>query len=135
MPGVDSQFISLVAQDSIQPSGEVRAINDSIDHLAGKSYVIVEPRTAIMERLPPKPGKDGYNIFSEALKSSPGIVIPWSRNMTGTFFDKENPEIIYAHITGHPVIFEDGGRIDTSLEFDKIDITTGHVEFDGSVFL
>jgi len=135
MPGVDSQFISLVAQDSIQPSGEVRAINDSIDHLAGKSYVIVEPRTAIMERLPPKPGKDGYNIFSEALKSSPGIVIPWSKNMTGTFFDKENPEIIYAHITGHPVIFEDGGRIDTSLEFDKIDITTGHVEFDGSVLI
>jgi uncharacterized protein (DUF342 family) len=135
IPGADSQFNSLVEEQSASPDDAAEDSDGKIDYLAGKLYITVEPQTAIMERIPPQLGKDGYNIFGQRLTALPGAAIPWAKKMPGTLFDEKNPEILLAETAGHPVIFEDGSRVDDSLIFDKIDITTGHINFDGSILI
>jgi uncharacterized protein (DUF342 family) len=135
--GVDSQFKSLVAGHDYTAAVMAEDQYGSIDYWTGKTYVTVEPLAPIMERVPPRQGEDGVDIFGQILPSSPGSEISYAPNlkMPGTVFDTENPEVLLAEITGHPVFFRDGVRVDASLEFEKIDLTTGHVTFDGSVFV
>jgi uncharacterized protein (DUF342 family) len=135
IPGVDSEFKSLVAEQSSPAADKVEDKHGNIDYLAGKPYIIIEAQTAIMERVAPQPGKDGYNIFGQPLAFKPGTITPWAKKMPGTFIDKKNQDILISKVSGHPVLFQNGGRIDDSLVFDKIDLTTGHITFDGSVLI
>jgi len=133
--GIDTQFVTLVAEHIYAEAEVVVDQYGSVDHLAGKIYVTVEPLAPIVERVAPKDGKDGFDVFGQVLTSKPGEQILWADKMPGTLFDENNPDILVSEITGHPVFFKDGARVDASLEFEKIDVTTGHVTFDGSVFI
>ena len=133
--GVDSQFNSLVAEPVSAKAHEGEDPNDTVDYLAGKLYVTVKPQSPLMERIAPKAGKDGYDIFGQPILAVRGAAIPWAQKMPGTYFDKKNPNILVAKVAGHPVFLNDGGRIDATLVFDKVDISTGHVKFDGSVMV
>jgi uncharacterized protein (DUF342 family) len=133
--GIDTQFVTLVAEHSYAEADIVYDQYGSVDHLAGKLYVTVQPLEPIVERVAPKQGKDGYDVFGQTLPSAPGYIIPWADKMPGTLFDEDNPDILVAEIVGHPVFFKDGARVDASLEFEKVDVTTGHITFDGSVFV
>ena len=133
--GTDTQFKSLVEEHNYAPVEILEDKYGSIDHWTGKKYVTVLPQAPIMERTPPQLGIDGYDIFGQGLPSVPGKEIPWGKKMRGTSFDPDNPEILISEVAGHPVFFRNGGRVDASLEFDNVDLTTGHITFDGSVFI
>jgi uncharacterized protein (DUF342 family) len=132
-PGLDTQFRVLVPEHNPEVLEEDEY--GIVDYLAGKVYVTVTADTPMMERLPPGPGQEGINIFGQIITAPSGKEIRYAQSMPGTYLSSENPELLMAEVTGHPVFFDNGGRVDKTLEFNNIDLSTGHIKFDGSVFV
>ncbi len=132
--GEDSRFVALVemSEDISTPKE-----NDdgTVDFLAGKEYLSVAEGTPLMERLPPTAGRVGMDIYGQILSAAPGQELPFGDNLEGTRVDEKNPNILIADRGGHPVIFDTGVRVDNILTFENIDMSTGHVEFDGSILV
>lgn len=130
--GQDSQFVPLVHDD-----GENTELQEDeqgrVDFYAGKTYSTVEAGTPILQRLPPEPGQVGMDIFGQIIASKPGNEIPFAKKMDGTEFASNDPNLVIAKISGHPVFFDHGVRVDNSLSLDSVGLNTGHVNFDGSV--
>lgn len=130
--GKDSQFVSLykLPEKPEQPEEDDQG---RIDFYAGREYTIVEVGTPLMERLPPRPGKVGLDVFGQIITASAGEEIPFGKDLVGTEFSSEDPNVLIASVTGHPVFAEDGARVDNTLQFENVGLETGHIRFDGSV--
>lgn len=87
----------------------------------------------IMQALPPTEGKDGFNIFGEVIKSSPGIVIPYADNLVGVELSSEDKSILVAATNGIPVMVNQGAIVEKLYITPKVNLATGNVEFDGTV--
>ena len=131
--GQDAKFRVLVAEHNVELLEEDE--HGIVDYLAGKVYVTVAADTPIMQRSPPQAGKEGINIFGQSIPATSGKEIAFAKKMPGTYFAEDNPDLLMAEVSGHPVFLNDGARVDKTLEFDIVDLTTGHVKFDGSVFV
>ena len=131
--GQDTQFRVLVPEHNVEVLEEDE--HGIIDYLAGKIYVTIAADTPMMKRTPPQDGKEGIDIFGQSILATSGKEIAFATKMPGTYFAEDNPDLLMAEISGHPVFFNDGARVDKTLEFDNVDLTTGHVKFDGSVFV
>jgi uncharacterized protein (DUF342 family) len=134
IPGRDSTFLPLI-QFSTQENTPVENENGVIDFYAGKEYVSVEAGTPLMERQPPQPGKVGMDIYGQIIPADHGKELPFGKNMEGTEFASNDANLLVAKIAGHPVFFPDSVQVDDTLTFQNIDLSTGHVEFDGSVYV
>ena len=132
-PGLDTQFRVLVQEHNAEVLEEDE--HGIVDYLAGKIYVTVAENTPIMKRSPALAGQVGIDIFGEIIPAPSGKEIPFADKMPGTCFSPDYPDLLMAEVSGHPVFFNDGARVDKTLEFDNIDLTTGHVKFDGSIFV
>ncbi|WP_320822036.1 FapA family protein [Reinekea sp.] len=132
-PGLDTRFRVLVSEHNLEELEEDE--HGIVDYLAGKVYVTVLADSPIMERSPPQDGQGGINIFGQPIPAPSGKEIAFAKKMPGTYFASDNPDLLMAEVSGHPVFFQDGARVDKTLEFDNVDLTSGHVKFDGSVFV
>jgi uncharacterized protein (DUF342 family) len=130
--GRDSFFspILSIEEDSDTP---IEDDNGQVDFLAGKTYLTIQAGSPLLERIPPQPGKMGMDIFGQLIPAPSGKEIPFGKDLEGTEFSKTDPNLLIAKVSGHPVIFEDGARVDKTLKFENIDLSTGHIKFDGSI--
>jgi len=133
VPGLDTQFKPLIEEQNIDQAEEDET--GRIDYLSGKLYVTISANMPLMERIPPQAGKMGIDIFGQIIPTTAGKDIPFAQKMTGTTIATDNPNLLMAEVSGHPVFFYNGARVDKSLQFENIDLTTGHIKFDGSVFV
>ncbi|WP_320822033.1 FapA family protein [Reinekea sp.] len=133
VPGLDTQFKPLIVEQKIEHTEEDKT--GRIDYLSGKSYVTISADMPLMERIPSQTGKMGIDIFGQIIPATAGKDIPFAKEMAGTFIAADNPDLLMAEISGHPVFFYNGARVDKSLQFENIDLTTGHIKFDGSVLI
>jgi len=133
VPGLDTQFKPLILEQNIEQLEEDET--GKIDYLSGKLYVTISANMPLMERIPAQAGKMGIDIFGQIIAATSGKDIPFAKNMTGTITAADNPDLLMADVSGHPVFFNNGARVDKSLQFDNVDLTTGHIKFDGSVFV
>jgi len=130
--GKDSHFQPLIiAQESEDLTLEEDG--DSVDHLAGKVYLTIDAGTPLMERIPPEAGQLGIDIHGQIIPAQSGKEIPFASKMEGTEYASNDNNLLVAKISGHPIFLPDGARVDETLKFKNVDLTTGHVEFDGSV--
>ena len=130
--GRDSQFIQLL-DNPRKDAPLVEDDNGVIDFLAGQEYLTVEAGTPLMERIPPQPGKVGMDIYGQIIPAESGKELPFANKLEGTELSANDPNLLLAKVSGHPVYLEDGARVDDTLTFQNIDVSTGHVEFDGSI--
>ncbi|EAR10308.1 DUF342 domain-containing protein [Reinekea blandensis] len=130
--GADSEFIPLV-QDDNAPQELEEDEHGRVDFYAGKTYSTVEAGTPILERRPPQAGQVGMDIYGQIIPAEPGKERPFASKMEGTEFASNDPNLVVAKMSGHPVFFDQGVRVDNSLSFETIGLSTGHVTFDGSI--
>jgi len=133
VPGLDTQFKPLIEEQNIEQAEEDNT--GRIDYLSGKLYVTISANMPLMERIPPQAGKMGIDIFGQITPATSGKDIPFAKQMTGTIIAADNPNLLMAEVSGHPVFFANGARVDKSLQFENVDLTTGHIKFDGSVLI
>lgn len=130
--GRDSQFIPLLPPDSDQAELEEDE-SGKVDYYAGKHYFSIEAGTPLMERTPPLAGQVGMDIFGQIIPAEAGKEIPFDKDLTGTEFASNDPNLLIAQISGHPVYSPTGVKVDNTLSFKNVDVSTGHIRFDGSV--
>ncbi|ATC93941.1 DUF342 domain-containing protein [Pseudoalteromonas tunicata] len=132
--GDDTRFVRLcaTAQDRIL-SPQVQA-DGKVDMRDLGAIITVNPGAPLMQRIPPTKGEDGFTVFGDELIAKPGRDFSLMV-MDGTAIDPNNPNVLVAAAVGVPVALSRGMRVDDVICYDNIDVTTGHVEFDGSVIV
>lgn len=129
--GKDTEFIALVSdqeEQSLTPDDK-----DQIDFLAGRFYLDVTQGTPLLKRTPADPGKIGQDIFGHLIQPESGKDLPFNTPLDGVSLSPDDPNIIIADLDGHPVFSPHGVKVDPTLHFKDVSLSTGHIEFRGSV--
>ena len=132
--GTDARFVRLcmTAQDRILSPQEKEG--GKVDMRDLGSIITVRPGTPLMKRIPATEGTQGHSVFGDVLDAKPGknyeIEI-----LEGTKISEKDPNLLIADVKGVPVALPRGMRVDDVLCYTDVDVSTGHVEFDGSVIV
>lgn len=94
----------------------------------------VESGDTVMIRIPARKSTDGINVYGEVIHS---IVPPDKPFVTaeGVAVSEKDPHQLIATRKGVAMRQRDVIRVDDVLVLDDVDLTTGHIEFDGSVLI
>lgn len=88
----------------------------------------------MMRRHPPKPGEYGYGVT--------GTEIPFNQGKDyklhvgeGTKISDQDQDLLVATRPGLPRLIDFGMTVDDVLELDRVDLSTGNIEFNGSILI
>lgn len=96
-------------------------------------FVVVEPGAELMRRHPATAGTPGLNVVGEPLKPKPGKDVGFGRDLSGAQVSPQDSNLLVAAIKGHPVLVPQGMRVDPTLKVNNVDLSTGNIDFDGSL--
>ncbi len=131
--GIDCKFTSLVEGIIRHPPTELELGN--VDQYDVHDYTVVEPGTLLMRRQPATEGVDGMDVRGRRLSATPGKDAAYAKDMPGAVLDDTDPNLLIACTKGHPVVLSNGVRLDEVLKLSAADMRTGHVVFDGSLYV
>lgn len=94
----------------------------------------VSPGDVVMERIPARKSDDGINVYGEPVMSIAPPNIPFEI-AEGVEISTDNPNLLIATRSGVPMRARDVIRVDDILVLETVDLTTGHIEFDGTVMI
>ncbi|BBN82107.1 hypothetical protein PA25_20920 [Pseudoalteromonas sp. A25] len=132
--GEDAKFVRLcmTAQDRIL--APQRKDGGKVDMRDLGAIITVKPGAPLMKRIPPTKGETGYTVFGDVLEPKPGRDFDL-QVLEGTKLDPNDPNVLVADAKGVPVAVPRGMRVDDVLCYNNVDVSTGHIEFDGSVIV
>ncbi|CAH9050973.1 hypothetical protein PSECIP111951_02190 [Pseudoalteromonas holothuriae] len=132
--GNDAKFVRMcmTAQDRVlSPQAKEGGKVDMRDLGA---IITVKPGAPLMKRIPPTKGETGYTVFGDVLEPKPGRDFEM-QVLEGTKLDPNDANILVADAKGVPVAVPRGMRVDDVLCYGDVGVSTGHIEFDGSVIV
>ncbi len=130
--GKDSQFKALI-NDADEVSEQQEDAQGKIDFFAGRNYLTVDIGAPLLRKIPPEAGQIGMDVHGQIIPSQEGKDIPFAKDIPGAEISENDPNLIVACVVGHPIIFDNGARVDQTLKFKNVGLNTGHITFDGSV--
>lgn len=132
--GNDAKFVRLcpTAQDRVL-SPQAKS-GGKVDMRDLGAIITVNPGTPLMQRIPATAGENGFTVCGDVLPASAGKDFPLEP-FEGTRIDPINSNMLIADSKGVPVALPRGMRVDDVLCFHHVDVSTGHVDFDGSVII
>ncbi|RAK00635.1 DUF342 domain-containing protein [Aliidiomarina maris] len=132
--GDDTRFEAL-AQDArdrvLRPQ---QADGDRVDMRNLGEIISIEAGTPILKRIPPTPGSAGFTVKGQTLAPVPGL----NRELKvgqGTELSPDDNNILLAARQGLPRIMDNTAHVDDVLTMRKVDATTGHVNYEGSIVI
>ncbi|MFY0678852.1 MAG: DUF342 domain-containing protein [Neptuniibacter sp.] len=131
--GKNGQWISDVKTLRQQLSKPQQREDGTVDMLDFGEIVTVKEGELLMHLEPPTPGRSGFTVTGEAIPPKPGKEVPFSPAEGVTL--SESKDQILATRQGIPVEQPRGMRVDQIYTASKVDLSTGHVTFDGSVII
>jgi len=128
--GKDSEFEVLFHGD--RKHAPTEEFNGSVDHYKTMEYITVEENQQLMGKSPRTDGKAGRDIFGEKILPVKGNEIPFVLD-DSVRIDPNDPNVLLAAKKGHPLVIENGVKVDDTLILDNADLDSGDIDFDGSV--
>ena len=129
--GHDAAFEELI------PAAPDRApkLDDSgfIDYREHGDIVMVHTGALLMRRQPATPGVPGFTVRGDTLSAKPGLDEPFAAQLTGAKVSDEDPNLLQASQTGHPVRVRGGVMIEPVLRLAEVNMETGNIHYDGTV--
>jgi len=129
--GRDSRFEALVSEQI--SSGPKIDSKGRANYHDINEFVIVAPGDKLMQRTLPGKGKPGTDVFGKVIPALPGEILPFSGDTTGSTVSEDNKNLLLATEKGHPVIKDRGVSVENVLMLNNVGLSTGNVDFDGSV--
>lgn len=123
--------VSLARERLLQPQVQE---DGSVDMRNLGSLIMVKPNDLLMIRHPSTEGTPGYNINGEVLKQTLGKDLQLQAG-TGTHLDPKDTNRLLASVAGQPVETRSGMNVDDVLQLKDVDISTGHINFKGSILI
>ncbi|AWB67635.1 hypothetical protein C2869_14850 [Saccharobesus litoralis] len=131
--GEDSTFESLTknARDRILVPQETGAAG-KVDMRDLGELISVKQGAELMRRHPPTLGKPGFTVQGDTLQPEPGKEIAFEVG-EGVKISDSDPNLLISEMAGLPYVLEQGMRVDNVLMLTGVNITTGHIDFEGGV--
>lgn len=131
--GTDAQIIYMFERDYLK-AGELSE-DGTIDFKERGEIPFISKGDILAEKIPPKEGKDGVNIYGDPIPKAEAMDIPFNLGK-GVVLSKDELKVV-ADVEGNPKV-KQGGEISVNdayfIEGD-VDYTTGHVKFDKNVYI
>ena len=87
----------------------------------------------LMRRIPPVPGTPGINIKGQPVEPKAVTEQGFNKDCAGTAISEEDPDLLIAAIAGQPSLITNGVKINPIVEIEDVDLSTGNIEFSGTV--
>lgn len=131
--GQDARFIPLV-KSTIAISKDTDS-QHAIDQHEVFDFVVVDAGAPLMLREPATRGTDGLDVTGRAIKAKTGKDKAFAKPFKGVEPSSVDANTLQASIKGHPVISGDGVRVDPIMTVKAVDIHSGNIRYDGSLFV
>ncbi|WP_111978378.1 DUF342 domain-containing protein [Algibacillus agarilyticus] len=130
--GEDSFFEALTknARDRVLQPQE--ADHGKVDMRDLGEVISVKAGAELMRRHPPTLGKPGFKVNGDTLQPIPGAELPFE-NAEGVEISSKDKNLLISSMPGLPYVLEKGMRVDNVLMLSAVDISTGHINFEGGV--
>ncbi|GLX77058.1 hypothetical protein tinsulaeT_03980 [Thalassotalea insulae] len=132
--GKDGKIKHLVesAQDRILKPKERE--DGSVDMRDLGDIICVKIGDPLAKKIPPTEGTKGFSVTGTPLEPTPGTDIELKVG-EGTVLSPKNNHILVSTRVGLPRIIENGMEVDEVYKIRNVDVSTGHIEFEGSVII
>lgn len=107
---------------------------DKVDMRNLGEIMCVKPGQALLKRLPPTPGRTGFNITGQPLKPEPGEWIEIYEG-SGTRIDSNDHNSLVADISGMPKYKEGQMSVDNTYISKGVNVGTGNIKYAGAVLV
>lgn len=129
--GHDAEFEELIpAAPDRTPRLNAEGLIDYREH---GDVVMVHTGALLMRRLPATPGASGYSVRGEVLPAKAGRDAPFAAQLVGAEVSAEDPNLLQASQTGHPVRVPAGIMVEPVLRLAEVNIASGNIRYDGTV--
>lgn len=132
--GKDTQFKPLVDDLRMRTLKPKEVDKHRVDMRDFGTIASVKTGTPILERIPYTLGVNGYTVTGQQLPAQDGKDKPLQEGRSTTT-DPDNPNLLLATTDGLPSFVDNTAHIDDILMLGAVDVSTGHVKYDGSVVI
>lgn len=132
--GEDTVFIASVPnirERILQPQ---KTTDGHVDMRNLGEVISVKKNTPLMTRIPATQGVDGKTVTGKRIAAVPGNE-HFFHLYPGSSISLVDPNLLISDIDGTPLIHGSGVAIDNLLTLKTVNATTGHVSFEGSIFI
>jgi uncharacterized protein (DUF342 family) len=134
--GKDSKIKLLVqsAQDRILRPKEREDGSGSVDMRDLGDIICVNVGDSLAKKIPFTDGVQGYTVTGNPLTPEPGEDLELKAG-EGTTISPKNDHILVSTLVGLPRIIDNGMEVDSVYRIKNVDISTGHIKFEGGVII
>ncbi|EKE85273.1 DUF342 domain-containing protein [Idiomarina xiamenensis] len=132
--GLDARFKPLVDDARKRVLRPQEREGGRVDMRDLGKLVSVNEGQAILEKLPPTKGQHGFTVKGQKLEASDGQDRELSAG-NGVVVDPENNLRLLADRVGIPTFNDNSANVDEVLSLTNVDVSTGHIDFTGSVIV
>lgn len=132
--GKDARIKHLVesAQDRILRPKERE--DGSVDMRDLGDIICVKVGEPLAQKLPLTDGIEGYTVTGTPLHPDKGDDTTLVAG-EGTAISPKNANVLISTLVGQPKIIENGMTVDETYQINNVDVSTGHIDFQGSVII
>lgn len=131
--GEDSRFESLLPE--MKSRSPAVKEDGSVDFRDLGEILVVDEGAELMKRIPATPGSMGHDVYGNKIEPIPGEDIFFSATLEGAHVPSGSPNLLVASHKGQPVVVDNGVNVEKVITYDKVDMSIGNVDFDGSVIV
>lgn len=131
--GKDAYFEVLVEED--KHFGPTINEHGVANFLEVNELSMVNQGDHLMRKIPRTLGENGSDVFGNAKHPVPGRNIQFAEELNGAEINKDDENLLIAAIKGHPIVEKCSVRVDPTYVLDRVDLSTGNINFDGSVLV
>lgn len=131
--GVPARFESLLEEPKacrIEDEDDDDAV---VDYREQGNLTLVSPGTPLMRRIPAEQGQPGLDVLGEAVPPAEVPDLPFASDLAGAAIDKNDPCLLLAASAGVPMIVRQGVQVNSLVEVECVDLSTGNIVFDGTL--
>ncbi|AZY53754.1 FapA family protein [Bordetella avium] len=128
--GTPTRFDSLLDELKTRQEYDDKAV---VDYRSLGNLMLVAPGTALMRRIPSVQGKPGLNVLGEAVPPVHIPDTPFASGLTGVVIDESDPCLLRAANAGSPMLVPRGVLVNSLVEVDQVNLSTGNIDFDGTL--
>lgn len=106
----------------------------SVDMRDLGDIICVQVGDPLAKKIPPTDGIKGFSVTGTPLEPTPGEDISLTVG-DGTTISPKNQDILVSTRVGLPRIIDNGMEVDEVYKIKNVDVSTGHIQFEGSVII
>ncbi|MDO6708231.1 DUF342 domain-containing protein [Photobacterium sp. 1_MG-2023] len=132
--GSDTQFEALVPDASTRILAPQDSDHGKVDMRDLGKQITVSAGQPLMRRTPPTLGQPGYDVHGKAVLPVAGKTIAFDVGI-GVRVAEEDENLLIATRDGMPRHGTAGMAVDEVMTLNGVDVTTGHIDFNGAVLV